>query len=134
MGTQCTSVRVVDCPPTPTENPRHDVQDPAWSSEDDLFNQYEAQSMASVQSERSLENMIQRRSRVSSQENGGSSLYVTRCYSNGVFTYMYMIYSSPPPLKQLAARGIASFPGRVGSKNNTADCQLGLVLIVSGCG
>ncbi|XP_064386866.1 serine/threonine-protein kinase stk11-like [Halichondria panicea] len=54
---------------TATENPRHDVQDPAWSSEDDLFNQYEAQSMASVQSERSLENIIQRRSRVSSQEN-----------------------------------------------------------------
>lgn len=46
------------------------VQDSAWSSEDDLFNQYEAQSMASVQSERSLENIIQRRSRVSSQENG----------------------------------------------------------------
>ena len=53
-----------------TENPRHDVQDPAWSSEDDLFNQYEAQSMVSVQSEKSVENIVQRRSRVSSQENG----------------------------------------------------------------
>ncbi len=51
------------------------VQDAAvWSSEDDLFNQYEAQSMASVQSERPLENIIQRRSRVSSQENGTNAV------------------------------------------------------------
>ena len=47
-------------------------QEQPWSSisEDDLFS-CEAQSMASVQSaDRSADNIVQRRSRVSSQENG----------------------------------------------------------------
>ena len=42
-----------------------------WPSERDLFEQCEAHSMASVQSaERSVDNIVQRRSRISSQENG----------------------------------------------------------------
>ena len=46
-----------------------------WPSEHDLFDQCEAQSMNSVQSvdrtaDRSADNIIQLRSRVSSQENG----------------------------------------------------------------
>ncbi len=50
-----------------TEDPNRN-----WPSENDLFDdELEAHSMGSVQSyEKSVENIIQRRSRVSSQENG----------------------------------------------------------------
>ena len=45
-----------------------------WPSENDLFDDEEAHSMGSVQSyDKSVENIVQRRSRVSSQENGESA-------------------------------------------------------------
>ena len=66
----------------PDIDPRHDVQD--WISEDDLdlFNQYEAHSVASVQSaDRSADNIVQRKSRVSSQENGKQAVLMSVCVS-----------------------------------------------------
>jgi len=64
-----------------------------WPSEHALFDQCEAQSMNSVQSvdrpaDRSADNIIQLRSRVSSQENGECERLVRRgvTYSNMVHT------------------------------------------------
>ena len=73
-----------DPPPPPPPDPRHGgvVPDEAWVSEGDLFDQIEADSMGSVQSsDRSIDNIIQKKSRVSSQENGASLLSLGKFHS-----------------------------------------------------
>ena len=56
--------------------PRHEVQEGNWVSEEEHFGRIDAQSNPSIHSallypvDRSLENIAQRKSRVSSQENG----------------------------------------------------------------
>ena len=55
-----------------SSSPRHVVQEGNWISEDDVFHRGGVSSMASMHSSNySVENIAQRKSRVSSQENGG---------------------------------------------------------------
>ena len=55
-----------------SSSPRHVVQEGNWISEDDVFGRGGANSMASMHSSNySVENIAQRKSRMSSQENGG---------------------------------------------------------------
>ncbi len=51
-------------------SPQNVVQEGNWVSEDDLFEDTEVTSMHSSERDRSLENITQRKSRVSSTENG----------------------------------------------------------------